>query len=161
MRLYEIRDSYLEFLELVANGEIPEEAIEGTKEFLEVDLTDKVDNIASYIKNLTAEAFAIREEEKALAERRQVKEAKIDRLKEYLSSNLQALGKDLVETPRNRVSFRKSVSLAYEPEALDKLGDEWFAVKKEVRKKDLTDAIKAGQTFEGIYLQEKRNLQLK
>lgn len=161
MTLYEIKDSYLEFLELVANGEIPEEAIADTKEFLEVDFTDKVDNIASYIKNLTAEAFAIREEEKALAERRQAKEAKIDRLKEYLSVNLQALGRDVVETSRNRVSFRKSTSLVFEPEALDKLDDGWFAIKREVKKKDLTEAIKAGQTFDGIYLQEKRNLQLK
>lgn len=161
MTLYEIKDSYLEFLELVANGEIPEEAIADTKEFLEVDFTDKVDNIASYIKNLTAEAFAIREEEKALAERRQAKEAKIDRLKDYLSINLQALGRDVVETSRNRVSFRKSTSLQYEPEALDKLDDSWFVTKREVKKKDLTEAIKAGQTFDGIYLQEKRNLQLK
>ena len=161
MTLYEIKDSYLEFLELVANGEIPEEAIADTKEFLEVDFTDKVDNIASYIKNLTAEAFAIREEEKALAERRQAKEAKIERLKDYLSVNLQALGRDVVETSRNRVSFRKSTSLVYEPEALDKLDDGWFVTKREVKKKDLTEAIKAGFTFEGIHLQEKRNLQLK
>lgn len=161
MTLYEIKDQYLEFLELVANGEIPEEAIADTQYFLEVDFIDKVDNIASYIKNLTAEAFAIREEEKALAERRQAKEAKIDRLKDYLSANLQALGRDVVETSRNRVSFRKSTSLQYEPEALDRLGDEWFVTKREVKKKDLTEAIKAGQTFDGIYLQEKRNLQLK
>lgn len=161
MTLYEIKDSYLEFLELVANGEIPEEAIADTKEFLEVDFTDKVDNIASYIKNLTAEAFAIREEEKALAERRQAKEAKIERLKDYLSVNLQALGRDVVETSRNRVSFRKSTSLVYEPEALDKLDDGWFVTKREVKKKDLTEAIKAGFTFEGIHLQENRNLQLK
>ena len=41
------------------------------------------------------------------------------------------------------------------------LDDSWFVTKREVKKKDLTEAIKAGQTFEGIHLQEKRNLQLK
>ena len=161
MTLYEIKDQYLEFLELVSQGEIPEEAFWDTLQSLEGELTEKVDNIASYIKNLSSEAFAIREEEKSLAERRQAKEAKIDHLKDYLSFVMSSVGKSNIETPRNRVSFRKSKSLSYTPEALDALDDRWFRFTKELKKKDLTEAIKAGESFAGISLEEHQNIQIK
>ena len=161
MTLYEIQSQYVEFLQMIADGDVPEEAIKDTLDSLQGELDEKVDNIASYIKNLSSEAIAIREEEKALAERRQAKEAKIDNLKAYLSNALLLLGRDVVETPRNRVSFRRSKSLSFTPEAIDALGGEWFKVTKELKKKELADAIKAGESFDGICLQEKKNIQIK
>ena len=67
MSLYSLINDYQDFLEAVEAGEIPEEAITDTLEAIEGEIEVKIDNIASAIKNLTAEASMIRTEEKALA----------------------------------------------------------------------------------------------
>ena len=111
MRLYEIANEYLEFMEAVENGDIPEDCIEDTLEGIAYEIEAKVDNIACLLKNLDAEMVAIRTEEKRLAERRKAKERAYDRLKDYLSNTLLKLDMKKVETARNKVSFRKSESV--------------------------------------------------
>ena len=51
---------------------------------LQMEREAKIENMALWYKDLTAEAKAIREEEKALAERRKSAENKAERLKGYL-----------------------------------------------------------------------------
>lgn len=69
---------------------------------------EKIENICLWIKNLRAEASAIKDEEKNLADRRKAKENKADRLESYVTSNLQ--GKPF-ETSKVKVTFRKSESV--------------------------------------------------
>ena len=75
---------------------------------LNIAREEKIESICLWIKNLRAEAEAIKSEEKNLAERRKVKENKADRLEAYISSNLQ--GKPF-ETSKVKVSWRKSESV--------------------------------------------------
>ena len=70
MTLYEISREYSDFVIAVENGEIPEEAINDTFEMLTGELDEKIDNTACVIKNLNAEAAAIKGEIDALAARR-------------------------------------------------------------------------------------------
>ncbi len=72
---------------------------------LEETREQKIENIALYIKNLTAEVAAIREEEKNLASRRKAKENRVESLKKYLAEYLE--GKKF-ETARAKISFRTS-----------------------------------------------------
>lgn len=161
MTLYEIKENYLAFLDSIEGNEIPQDVIKDTLDSIEGDLTEKVDNIASYIKNLKAEANSIREEEKALADRRRSKEYKIERLENYLSETLQTLNKNLIETPRNRVSFRKSQVLMYTDADASTLDDKWFRIKYELNKEMITKALKNGEKVSEFYLQEKKNIQIK
>ena len=104
MSLYEI-DRRIEEWEPVLD--------EGTGEVLNFSELDelrmvrdeKIENIALYIKNLDAEAEAIRTEEKALAERRRAAEGKAERLKAYLQRSLEGAK---FSTPRVAVSYRKT-----------------------------------------------------
>jgi len=164
MKLYEIKDLYMRFCEMVENGEIDEDAIADTLESIDGEFEDKADNIACLIKTCQAEAEAIKAEEKALAERRKVKENQINNLKTYISNTMQTLGKTKIETARNVLSFRKST-------ALNISNEEWFMQKypelvkteivKSIPKKEVTDLIKAGQEFVGAELVERMNLQIK
>ena len=164
MKLYEIKDLYMRFCEMVENGEIDEDAIADTLESIDGEFEDKADNIACLIKTWQAEAEAIKAEEKALAERRKVKENQINNLKTYISNTMQTLGKTKIETARNVLSFRKST-------ALNISNEEWFMQKypelvkteivKSIPKKEVTDLIKAGQEFVGAELVERMNLQIK
>lgn len=164
MKLYEIKDLYYKFYDMLENGEIEEDAIADTLESLDGEFDDKADNIACLIKALKAESDAIKQEEKALKERRESKERKAESLKDYLSGTMLKLGKSKVETPRNVLSFRKSTSLEITNEG-------WFMekypdlvkteIKKSIPKKEVTDLIKTGKEFVGVQLVEKQNLQIK
>lgn len=54
-------------------------------EALQMERNAKIENTALWIKTLVAEGKAIREEEKALAERRRRAESRIESLKNYLA----------------------------------------------------------------------------
>lgn len=69
---------------------------------------EKIESLCLWVKNLRAEASAIKDEEKNLADRRKAKENKADRIEEYIASNLN--GKKF-ETSRVKVSYRKSESV--------------------------------------------------
>jgi hypothetical protein len=106
MTLYEIKDIYLYFLKQVEAGEVPEEAINDTLEGIEGDFEDKADNIACFIKSLNAEAKAIREEMDALSERMKSKQAKADKLTDYLFVCMNALNLKKLETTRNLLQIK-------------------------------------------------------
>ena len=128
---------------------------------LELDLKTKLDNIGCYIKNLTSDIEAIRAEEKALAERRRVKENQLERLKNYLADNMKVAGYDKFESARCVLSFRTSKKVVIQDGAVI---PEAFLKRKEIvepDKKALTDALKEGALFDGITLEESKNLQIK
>ena len=108
MTLYELMSEYKNFLTAVENGDIPEEAIADTLEAIEGDIDVKIDNIACVLKVLEAEEAAIKAEEDRLAQRRKVKANAKERTKTYLSDMLMAMGKTEFESPRNKISFRKT-----------------------------------------------------
>lgn len=97
----------------IENGDIPEEALTDTLESITSLLDEKADNIACWIKQLTAEAEAIKAEEDKLAERRKRKLKRAERLTEYLSECLTNAGRTKIETPRNVISFQKVWLSAY------------------------------------------------
>lgn len=74
-------------------------------EALQMDRERKIENIAVWIKNLMSDAAAIREEEKALAARRQNLERMAETRKRWLS---QALGGQKFSTSRCVVTFRNT-----------------------------------------------------
>ena len=108
MTLYEMTTAYKAFLTAVENGDIPEEAIADTLEGIESSIDEKIDNIACMLKSLAAEEAAIKAEEERLAQRRKSKANLQDRLKNYLSDMLLAMGKTEFENPRHKISFRKT-----------------------------------------------------
>ncbi len=117
MSLYSLANDYEMFIAAVENGEIPEEAIADSLEAIEGEIDIKIDNIASAIKNMLAEAAAIKEEEKRLAERRKAKERHAERITDYLSNMMQLLGKKKYESARNKISFRISKPVKITDEA--------------------------------------------
>lgn len=128
---------------------------------LEMDQKEKFDNIACYIKNLTSDIEALKNEEKTLADRRRVKENKLERLKTYLSDNLIVAGYQKFETPRCALSFRKSEQVVIQEGA--EIPEEFIIrkVTEQPDKKLLKDALKEGYEFDGISLVENKNLQIK
>ena len=126
---------------------------------------EKLENIACLIKNLRVEAEGIKAEETALAERRKAKEAKAERLKEWLARELAG---EAFETARCAVSFRRSkaVEIADEGAVLTWLYDnghqEAIKIKEPtVSKEELKKILAAGEKVRGADLIERQNIIIK
>jgi len=118
---------------------------------------EKIENIACYIKNLKADAEAIRTEEKKLAERRKTCENRAEWLKKYLANNLQG---EKFKSPRVAVSWRRSQAVVVED--IRKLPEDYLRYKDpEPDKTAIKDAIKKGFDVEGAELVDNLSMVIK
>lgn len=125
-------------------------------ESLQMQRDEKIEGAACWIKELEYQAACIKEEEKALAARRKAAENRAKRLREYVGT---ALAGSKFETPRCKISYRKSVSLEIADGAV--IPEDYTHVEYKVDKAGLKAAVKAGLEIEGVALVEKQNMQVK
>lgn len=158
MNLYEINQ---EIDRAIQNCIDPEtgEILDDTSELDALTLArdEKIENIACYIKNLKADAEAIRTEEKKLAERRKTCENRAEWLKKYLANNLQG---EKFKSPRVAVSWRRSQAVVVED--IRKLPEDYLRYKDpEPDKTAIKDAIKKGFDVEGAELVDNLSMVIK
>lgn len=162
MNLYEIKAEYLKALDECIDEETGEVVDLERLEAIGETYNEKIENIICYIKNLRAEAKAIKDEEEKLKARRTAKEKKADSLSGYLDS---VLGGERFEGARGCVSYRASVETFVDVEQFkNNFGWEDFVEIRTEYKPDKTkikEALKRGETFEGAELVEKQNIQIK
>jgi hypothetical protein len=155
MNLYQIDNEILGCVD-ADTGEIID--IDKLEE-LQIERDAKVENLGLWIKNLDAEAEALKAEKMAFAKRQQAAENKRDSLKKYLASYLE--GTPFKSTKVN-ISFRKSETLEITDDGLFDLPDEYLRFKQpDVDKAALKKAIKEGKQFAGVCIVENQNIQIK
>ena len=125
---------------------------------LTMELGEKIENIALWIKNLEADAEAFKREEEAFEERKKAAANKAESLRRYLDT---ALNGQKFATERVSVSFRssKAVQIAENTE----LPAEYIKTKVEKTpdRKKIGDALKNGIAIPGCALVTNRNMQIK
>lgn len=114
MKLYEIEDAILECIDMETGEVIDIERLND----LQMKREEKIENVACWIKDLKAEAEAIKAEKMALAERQKAAENKAESLKNWLAY---ALDGQKFKTARCAVSFRQTESVEVTPEGLENL----------------------------------------
>lgn len=160
MRLYEVNAALEELLNQVdpETGELvcDMDALEA----LSIEREEKLEGLALYCKNLTAEAEAIRNEEKALSERRKALENKANRAKDFLDQNLAG---EKFQTARVAVSYRKSEQVEVSMSFFTEESNERFLRYKdpEADKTAIKAAIKAGETVPGAEIVSKMNMSIR
>lgn len=156
MNLYEINNEILSCLDLETGEILDFEKLEQ----LEMEKDLKIENIACWVKSLSAEVLAIKEEENSLKSRRQSKEVKIDGLKNYLNSALQG---NKFESAKCVVSFRKSTQTKVDEEIfLSKHRDMCEEiVSYKYDKNVLKECIKQGNILEGVEIIENSSISIK
>ena len=164
MTLYEIDNQIKEFIDKMfdtvnEDGEV--EVDMDQLEELNEARTKKLENIALYIKNLEAEALAIKTEEANLKTRRITLENKADSLKNLLSRSMQNHDETKFSTARCAVSFRKSEAVIItDLDLIDpKYKTEIIDVK--VDKAAIKKMIKDGADIDGAVIEERQNIQIK
>lgn len=164
MTLYEIDGAIREVIEngISFDPETGEVLFEdGDLDQLQIDLEKKIENIGLFVKNLRAEADAIKAEEANLKKRREHKTNVADHYAEYLKAYLVNTDRPRFESTRVQMSIRKSEAVEIDP--LAHLPEEFLVEKVEVKpdKAKLKKAIKEGQTIEGATLVTNQNITIK
>lgn len=164
MNLYQIRQEIEQILDsgFVIDEETGEVlADESDLEALSIAEDEKLENCLCYIKNLKAEAEAIKEEESALSRRRKAKEAKVDRLKSYVAEHMKISGKKKFEAARCKASLTTSKSVEIDDEVFfDCAPEEYIRIKKEADKPAIKFAIASGIEIAGASITEKEGLRI-
>lgn len=126
---------------------------------LEMERDRKIGNVACWIKDLKAEAEAIKAEKQALEKRQKAAENKAERLKEWLQSILQG---EKFKDSRCSISYRKSEHVDFSDNfVMDSLPDSMKKVTVEPRKTEIKDYLKTGATIEGVTLVENSSIQIR
>ena len=149
MKLYEIDNAILECIDMETGEVIDAEKLDA----LNMERDAKIENVVLWIKDLKAEAEAIKAEKLTLAERQKVAENKVESLKKWVAY---ALGGQKFSTAKCAVSFRNTESVEVTEEGLEALmkeHDELLTYKApEPNKKAIKDAIKDGLSVAGVQL---------
>lgn len=153
MKLYEIDQAIMDLVDSETGEIIDIEAFDS----LQMEREEKIEGIALYIKDLKAEAEALKAEKMAFAERQKVAENKVESLKNYLAY---ALKGQAFKSTKAVVSFRKTQQVDI-PD-IHKLDENFLRYKEpEADKTAIKEAIKAGQTVKGATLIENTSVIIK
>ena len=154
MNLYEIDQGILACIDLETGEVIDPERLEN----LQMERSQKIENVCLWVKNLLSDAEAIKAEKEALAEREAQCRKKAEDLKKWLGKALEG---QKFSTARCAVSFRRSETVEIADVAL--IPQELLRVKTTVEpnKTAIKALLKDGQAVIGCCLVENQNVQIK
>lgn len=126
---------------------------------LTMERNSKVSNIACWIKDLKAEAEAIKAEKQNLDKRQKVAENKAASLREYLAGFLNG---EKYKDARVSISYRKSTAVQIDEDMdIKRLPEEYLKVTVEPSKTAIKEALTNGVAVEGCTLIENNNIQIR
>lgn len=97
--------------------------------------------------------------ERDIAARRRAGEKKVKWLREYLKNNMEAVGKDKIETVAAKITLKDTEAVEVTDEQLIPM--EYKKIKWEVSKTAIRDAINAGETVDGARMVTHRSVIIK
>lgn len=159
--IYEIADKYKLIQQLIEEG-APEEAFIEALNAIDGELSEKLENYASVIKNIESDVAGIKAEEGRLADRRKAMENSIKRMKENMQNVMVASGQTKVKGEKFNFTVQKN------PPSLKVLDDAvippQFISVEEVRnidKKAILAELKNGAEIQGVEIQQGESIRIR
>ena len=158
MTLYKINEQLRNAIEFGCDPETGEIIDTVALEELEMARDEKIENICLFIKDLKAEAAAIKTEKDVLDARMKASTKKADSLTNYLQLMLSG---QKFKTSRCAVSYRKTQAVKITDESL--LPDTYIRRKviEEPDKVAIREALKAGGEVAGACLEDRQSMTIK
>lgn len=130
---------------------------------LKMERSEKMENIALWVKNLTAEAAAIKAEEDSLTKRRKAAEAKCASLKGYLMAAMvrEDGTAESFRTARCTVSVRMNKSSVVCDEEILPAEYKTVTTTEKPNKTLLYELLKSGEIIPGAHLETSRSVMIK
>ena len=162
MTLYEIQETMIDNLNIFLESEgseFDQEVYEEIMNILKIELSSKSSNILKYLNNLQADLEQIKLEKQRLDKIKKSKEAKYNRLSDYIISVMTNLDKAKIETNIGNYALRKSTKVEILDEKL--IPEEYFniSIDKTVNKVTLKEVLKS-QEIPGVRLATGYNLNI-
>ena len=146
--LYELTEEARELQDMIE--EYPPETFSDTIESLQLMIEDKADSYAAVNQNITNEIAALKAEEERLRARRNALERNQMRLMKAIKEAMNALGKTKIKTEKFTFSVSKNGGLQPIKVDMEKLPDKFKKMIFEPDNDRIREAIKAGETIEGV-----------
>ena len=135
---------------------------------LEGEFNEKAENVAVYIKNLTADINEMKAEEKRLKSRRLSIECQAKRMTDYLLRSMNAVGVKTIDMPRARMTLKlnpESVVLENEGALIRWAMEHDDSILKysepEIKKNDVKALLRMGQQIPYAHLERKESVTIK
>lgn len=161
--LYLIAADYRADLAKLADLDLDPQTLADTLEGMGGELQTKAQNVALFVRGLEADAAACKQWAKEAADRAKAIEARAERIRDYLASNLESCGVDKLDGPGISIGWRKSSAVVIDGQ--DLIPAEFMRVKPapapEPDKTAIAAAIKAGQEVPGAHIEQRRTLQIR
>jgi len=160
MKLYELTSNFNQLQQIIEDG-ADQEAIHDTLQAIDEAIDDKVQGAALLIRNIEAQAEAIKVEEKRLADRRKFFENNCKNIKDYLYQQMVAVDKRRVKgalvtvgIQKNPASLEIAADAAIPPEYM-------ITQEPKVDKKALLAAVKDGMQWDGITIKQGESVRIR
>jgi hypothetical protein len=161
--LYLLAAQYRADADKLADLDIPDEVVRDTLEAMAGAVEVKAQSAAHMVRAFEADAAACRQWAKDANDRAKAIEARAERIRDYLASNLEACAIDKIDGPGIAISFRKSSAVVID--GADLIPAEYMRTKPapdpEPDKKAIAEAIKAGKEVPGAHVEQRKSIQIK
>lgn len=164
LSLYELTAQRLALQNKLLELDFDAETIADTLEGESTALQAKIEDYGFVIRNMEAFGDSIKAEEKRLSDRRKAHELKVEKIKAWLLTNMQACGITKIECPAFAVSVRTNpprVVLDNEQAIPEK-----YLVVPDLPppapdKKAIAAALKNGESVDGCHLEQSQRIEIK
>jgi len=158
MNLYELSSAYQEIQTLIEDGK---EGLEDTLESLNDAIEDKAVGYAKVMKNLEAQAKAIKDEEKRLAERRKSLENNIKRLKENLQEAMIFNNKKKIKTDLFSFNIQNNPPSLKVTDDLAIPKGYWIEQEPKLNKREILEDMRQGAIVDGVEITQGESLRIR
>ena len=161
MKLYELTEQFNKLQEFAGDLTNADDRQAFAELYIEIsdNFDQKAHNTCCVIKNLQAEADALKVEIDRLTARRKSCETKAESLKSYLEHQMKAIDCTEVKTPLFILKIQKyPLALGVDETSLP---DTWWKVERKPDTAKIKEALKAGDKIDGAWLEQTEGLRIR
>ena len=164
MTLYELTSEYMELLAMLEDPDTDEAVILDTLEGVGGELEEKADGYARVMRQMDADAAAIKAEEERLHNRRKSLENRSAWLKSRLQNVMELTGKTKFKTELFSFGIQKNpASVVIDEQYIENIPAEYLiAQDPKIDRQKIKEDLKAGKDLEGIaHLEQSESLRIR
>lgn len=159
--LYQLSEEYQELMSMALDPDVDPEALADTLEGIEGEIECKADGYAKVMRNLEADASAIKTEIARLTERKKHIEANVDRMKRSLESAMRLTGKTKFKTSLFSFNIQKNPA-ALKIDNPDRVPEEFLIPQDpKINTTAIKKELKEGTVFDWCHLEQGESLRIK
>ena len=161
--LYELSAGFNNIMDLVLDETMDLDALEEGLQSIETDVSTKVSNGIGLIQSLTHYSDGMKAEAKRLTDRQRVLDNRIKAVKAWYQVNLDAMGKNKVETERGTMSVQNNPPALkiIQPELIPAEYQDVVPEHYEINKSAVKAALVNGAEIPGASLVQGRSLRIR